>query len=96
MNKDLRDDGANRDPLPAAAGAHPVGTGIGAVVGGLDGRGVAATIDPTRERACWCENFSARDDIETTAGERDAGRDLNWARAKLAARDAWHRISPSS
>lgn len=28
-------DGANRDPISGAAGAHPLGTGIGAVLGGV-------------------------------------------------------------
>ena len=34
MNNDNRSLDANRDPLTGAPGAHPVGTGIGAVVGG--------------------------------------------------------------
>ena len=35
MNNDNRDLDTNRDPLTGALGAHPMGTGIGAVVGGL-------------------------------------------------------------
>ncbi len=44
--------------------AGPVGTAIGAavgaVVGGLAGKGVAESIDPTREDAYWRENYSKR------------------------------------
>lgn len=158
-DKDPRAPHANRDPLTGAPGAHPVGTGlgaiaggaaagaatgtvagplgtvvgaaIGAVVGGLAGKGVAEAIDPTRERAYWRENFSGRDYVEQGSSFDDYGpaygfgvdargrypdRDfdevesemssdwtasrgastLSWERAKLAARDAWHRISPSN
>lgn len=54
----------------AAAGAAtgtvagPVGTvvgaAIGAVVGGLAGKGLAESIDPTREDDYWRENFTSR------------------------------------
>jgi len=54
----------------AAAGAAtgtvagPVGTvigaAVGAVVGGLAGKGVAESIDPTREDAYWRENYKSR------------------------------------
>jgi hypothetical protein len=67
----------------AAAGAAtgtvagPVGTvvgaAIGAVVGGLAGKGVAETIDPTRERAYWSENFSGRDYVEKGSSFDDYG-----------------------
>jgi hypothetical protein len=44
--------------------AGPVGTAIGAavgaVVGGLAGKGVAESIDPTREDAYWRDNYSNR------------------------------------
>jgi len=44
--------------------AGPVGTvvgaAIGAVVGGLAGKGVAESIDPTREEAYWRENYKSR------------------------------------
>lgn len=50
---------ANRDPLPGAPGAHPVG----AVVGGLSGKGVAESVDPAVEDACWRENYASRDCI---------------------------------
>ena len=44
--------------------AGPVGTAVGAavgaVVGGLAGKGVAETIDPTREDAFWRENYDRR------------------------------------
>jgi hypothetical protein len=54
----------------AAAGAAtgtvagPVGTvigaAVGAIVGGLAGKGVAESIDPTREDAYWRENYQSR------------------------------------
>jgi len=54
----------------AAAGAAtgtvagPVGTvigaAVGAIVGGLAGKGVAESIDPTREAAHWRDNFTSR------------------------------------
>lgn len=44
MNSDIRDDGANRDPLSGAAGAHPLGTGIGAVVGGAAAGAATGTV----------------------------------------------------
>jgi len=92
MNNDITDKktgtSANRDPLAGALGAHPVGTGVGAVaggmaagaavgtvagpvgtavgaavgavVGGLAGKGIAESIDPTREDAYWRDNYSKR------------------------------------
>lgn len=67
----------------AAAGAAtgtvagPVGTvigaAIGAVVGGLAGKGVAESIDPTREGAYWNENFSDRDYVEKGSTFDDYG-----------------------
>jgi len=35
---------ANRDPLDGTPGAHPVGTGVGAVAGGLTGAGVGVAV----------------------------------------------------
>lgn len=44
--------------------AGPVGTvvgaAVGAVVGGLAGKGVAESIDPTREDAYWRDNYKSR------------------------------------
>ncbi len=44
--------------------AGPVGTAVGAVVGavvgGLAGKGIAESIDPTREDAFWRENYGRR------------------------------------
>jgi hypothetical protein len=149
------DKSANRDPLTGAAGAHPVGTGVGAVaggmaagaaagtvagpvgtavgaavgavVGGLAGKGIAESIDPTREDAYWRENYRSRpyasdatyddfgpayaygvssfsrypgqrfEDVESDLSrdwDRARGKSsLTWERAKLATRDAWHRLS---
>ncbi len=50
----------------AAAGtvAGPVGTvvgaAMGAVIGGLAGKGIAESIDPTREDAYWRDNYRSR------------------------------------
>ena len=38
------DNDANRDPLTGARGAHPVGTGIGALVGGVAGGAATAAV----------------------------------------------------
>lgn len=57
----------------AAAGtvAGPVGTvvgmAVGAVVGGLAGKGVAESLDPTREEAYWRDNYSSRPYVEEGA-----------------------------
>ncbi|MEO6362881.1 MAG: hypothetical protein ABIO71_06605 [Caldimonas sp.] len=96
MNNDID---KNRDPISGAVGAHPVGTGvgalaggiaagaaagtvagpigtvvgaaIGAVVGGLAGKGVAESIDPTREDAYWRENYSSRPYVESGSSYDD-------------------------
>ncbi len=63
----------------AAAGtvAGPVGTvvgaAIGAVVGGLAGKGVAESIDPTREDAYWRENYAARPYVSAGSSYDDYG-----------------------
>ena len=51
---------ANRNPLSGTLGAHPVGTGVGAVAGGLAGKGIAEAIDPTVEESYWRKTFSSR------------------------------------
>lgn len=38
------DDHANRDPITGAAGAHPLGTGVGAATGGMAAGAVAGTV----------------------------------------------------
>ena len=43
MDKTL-DDQANRDPLTGAPGAHPIGTGLGAVVGGAAAGAATGTV----------------------------------------------------
>jgi hypothetical protein len=40
---------------------------IGAIVGGLAGKGVAEYIDPTHEHKYWQENFRDRDYIDANA-----------------------------
>lgn len=67
----------------AAAGAAtgtiagPVGTvvgaAVGAVVGGLAGKGVAESIDPTREDAYWNENYTSRPYVRAGADYNDYG-----------------------
>jgi hypothetical protein len=101
LDKDLKSDDANRDPLSGAPGAHPVGTGVGAavggaaagaaagtvagpvgtaigaaagaVVGGLAGKGVAESIDPTREDVYWRDNYRSRPYIDAGASYDDFG-----------------------
>lgn len=57
--------------------AGPVGTlvgaAIGAVAGGLAGKGVAESIDPTREDAYWRENFAKRPYVQSGASYEDYG-----------------------
>jgi hypothetical protein len=63
----------------AAAGtvAGPVGTAVGAavgaVVGGLAGKGIAETIDPTREDAYWRDNYASRPYVGAGASYDDFG-----------------------
>ena len=67
----------------AAAGAAagtvvgPVGTvvgaAVGAIVGGLAGKGVAESIDPTRESAYWRDNFKTRPYADNAASFDDYG-----------------------
>ena len=67
----------------AAAGAAtgtvagPVGTvigaAVGAIVGGLAGKGVAESIDPTREDAYWRENYKGRSYVDPSATYDDYG-----------------------
>ena len=67
----------------AAAGAAtgtvagPVGTvigaAVGAIVGGLAGKGVAESIDPTREDAYWRDNYADRPYIEKGSSFDDYG-----------------------
>jgi hypothetical protein len=64
----------------AAAGTvagGPVGTiiggAIGAVVGGLAGKGIAESVDPTREDAYWRENYSSRPYVESGSSYDDYG-----------------------
>ena len=51
--------GAAAGPVGAAAGpvGAVVGAAIGAVAGGLAGKGVAEMIDPTAENAHWRDNY---------------------------------------
>lgn len=44
MDNEDRKDNANRDPLTGAPGAHPAGTGIGALVGGAAAGAATGTI----------------------------------------------------
>lgn len=91
----------NPDPITGAPGAHPVGTGmravvggaaagalsgtaagplgtlvgasLGAIVGGLAGKGVAESIDQTRQDAYWREHHVGRPYVETGVGYDDYG-----------------------
>jgi hypothetical protein len=147
------------DPISGAPGAHPVGTGIGAVTGGAAGLGIGAALggpigavigiaagaiagglggkevaeqfDPTVEESYWRDRYLSRpyvrpdepfdiylpayrlgwehrsrtgrsavstfEDVEAElAKEWDSRKrtsQLEWSRARLAARDAWSRSS---
>ncbi len=144
----------NLDPITGTPGAHPVGTGVGAIaggaaagaltgtaagplgtlvgaslgaiVGGLAGKSIAESIDPTQEDSYWREHHVSRPYVKPGVGYDDYGpayryglvayvrypgsrfeeiedalsRDwesergrsnLDWARARDATRDAWHR-----
>ncbi len=66
------------DPITGAPGARPVGTVIravlGAIVGGLAGKGVAGSIEATREDAYWSENSTDSPGIENESSFDDFGR----------------------
>ncbi len=64
----------------AAAGTRaggplgPINGGAnGAVVGGLAGKGIAESIDPTREDAYWRDNYSSRPYVESGSSYDDYG-----------------------
>ena len=102
MNNDLKNTTTNnRDPITGAPGAHPIGTGvgavagglaagaatgtvvgpvgtvvgaaIGAVVGGLAGKGIAESIDPTREEAYWRDEYKNRSYVTPNSTYDDYG-----------------------
>ena len=101
LDKEFKNERANPDPLTGAPGAHPVATGVGAVlggaaagaatgtvagpvgtvvgaavgavVGGLAGKGIAESIDPTREDAYWRENYDTRPYVDSGASYDDYG-----------------------
>ncbi|WP_437190699.1 hypothetical protein [Planctomicrobium sp. SH527] len=51
----------NADPISGEPGAHPVGTGAGAAVGGaLAGKATAESIDPTVETEYWKNEYPNR------------------------------------
>lgn len=50
-----------------------IGAAVGAVVGGLAGKGVAESIDPTREDAYWRENYKGRPYIDASSTFDDYG-----------------------
>lgn len=60
--------GALGGPVGSMAGGV-----IGAVVGGLAGKGVAESIDPTREHKYWQENFRDADYVDDDADYEDYG-----------------------
>ena len=57
--------------------AGPVGTVIGAaagaIVGGLAGKGVAESVDPTLEDAYWRDHYSSRPYVDKGASYNDYG-----------------------
>lgn len=120
----------NEDPLSGEAGAHPVGTGVGAVLGGaaagaaagavagpigaavgtivgavgggLAGKGVAESIDPTKEVEYWRSEYPERsyysDDFSFEDYEPayragidvyEIDRQATWNENEVAARARW-------
>lgn len=62
-----QNDDANRDPLTGTRGAHPLGAGVGSASGGLAGKVVAETLDPTFEDAYWRTNFANLSYVDSNA-----------------------------
>ena len=50
-----------------------IGAAVGAIVGGLAGKGIAETIDPTLEDAYWRDNYSSRPYVDGGATYDDYG-----------------------
>ena len=67
IQKSTRGRDLHPDPITGEPGAHPVGTAVGAVAGGLAGKGVAESIDPRAEDAYWREHHREQ---KYTAGAR--------------------------
>ena len=61
---------------PAAPIGAAVGAVVGAVAGGYAGKGVAESVDPTREDAYWRENYKTRP-YATESADYDYDRDFS-------------------
>ena len=86
----------------AAAGtvAGPAGTvvgaAVGAVLGGLAGKGIAESIDPTREDAYWRGHYSNRPYVPADASYNDYGPAYSYgvnSYSTYAGRD-WDDVEP--
>ena len=67
-----------------------LGAAVGAVVGGLAGKGVVEMIDPTAEEAYWADNFTREPYYERgyTYADYHPGYRTGWeARARYAGRN---------
>ena len=66
-----------RQVLPSAPVAGPIGTAIGAaagtLVGALAGRGVAETINPAQEDEYWCDTYKTRSYVDPDMTYADYG-----------------------
>ena len=83
------DPAANPDPITKAPGAHPVGTGVGAALGGAAVGGGAAAI------AAGAAAGSVAGPIGTIAGRMSAVRSSRWVGRQRCGRPAMS-IRPSS
>ncbi len=52
-----KENSLNLDPITSAPGVHPLDSGVGAVAGGLGGKAIAESVDPTAEETYWRENY---------------------------------------
>jgi hypothetical protein len=64
MNNSTRNRGKDQPavgpPTEGLLGGHPVGTGLGAVAGGVAGKAIGDVIDTSAEEGYWREHFTSR------------------------------------
>ena len=102
-----RDKDENLDPITGEPGAHPIGTGLGAVAagaasgalggavaGGLAGKGIAESIDPTAEDAYWGENYASKPYVAKGHGydQYKPAYQSGWEAHSLHADKSWDEI----
>lgn len=52
-----KENSLNLDPITSAPGAYALDSGVGAVAGGLGGKAIAESVNPTAEETYWRENY---------------------------------------